>query len=150
MTEDDFNAWMRIQKHYFKHVMTNENSLLARVYGVYSVRMEDQKPVKLVVMENGIRGAKGENILGIFDLKGSMVNRSVKGSEIKPTATVKDKNLLALNAKKIWLRFRDLDRRRILSVMAKDVALLKEYNLMDYSLLLCIQENPDYLLLRKH
>jgi len=41
MTEDDFAAWQRIQKHYFKHVMTNENSLVARVYGVYSVKMED-------------------------------------------------------------------------------------------------------------
>ena len=99
-------------------------------------------------MENGIRGAKREDILGIFDLKGSMVNRLVKGSNISPTATVKDQNLLAANTKKIWLRFRDIDRRRILSVMAKDVTLLKEYNLMDYSLLMCIQENPDYTLLR--
>ena len=148
MTDDDFDAWCRIQKHYFKHVLTNENSLLARVYGVYSVRMEDQKPVKLVVMGNGIRGAKREDILGIFDLKGSMVNRLVKGSDIKPTATVKDQNLLAKNKKQIWLRFRDIDRRRILSVMARDVSLLKEYNLMDYSLLLCIQENPDYMLAR--
>lgn len=129
-------------------MLTNENSLLARVYGVYSVRMEDQKPVKLVVMGNGIRGAKREDILGIFDLKGSMVNRLVKGSDIKPTATVKDQNLLAKNKKQIWLRFRDIDRRRILSVMARDVSLLKEYNLMDYSLLLCIQENPDYMLAR--
>ena len=72
-------------------------------------------------MENGIRGAKRENILGIFDLKGSMINRLVKGSKISPTATVKDQNLLAQNQKKIWLRFRDIDRRRIMSVMAKDV-----------------------------
>ena len=150
MTDDDFDAWCRIQKHYFKHVQTNENSLLARVYGVYSIRMEDQKPVKLVVMENGIRGAKREDILGIFDLKGSMVNRLVKGSDIKPTATVKDQNLLAKNKKQIWLRFRDIDRRRILSVMARDVSLLKEYNLMDYSLLLCIQENPEYMLARNN
>ena len=101
--------------------MTNDNSLVARVYGVYAIKMEDQKPVRLVVMENGIRGAKRENILGIFDLKGSMINRLVKGSKISPTATVKDQNLLAQNQKKIWLRFRDIDRRRIMSVMAKDV-----------------------------
>ena len=97
MTEDDFSAWQRIQKHYFKHVNTNEDSLVARVYGVYAIKMEDQKPVRLVVMENGIRGAKRENILGIFDLKGSMINRLVKGSKISPTATVKDQNLLAAN-----------------------------------------------------
>ena len=70
--------------------MTNSDSLVARVYGVYSVKMEDQKPVRLVVMENGIRGAKRDDILGIFDLKGSMINRIVKGKKISPTSTVKD------------------------------------------------------------
>ena len=57
--------------------------------------MEDQKPVKLIVMENGIRGAS--NYLGIFDLKGSMVNRIVKGKNHKVTATLKDQNLLRMN-----------------------------------------------------
>jgi len=42
-----------------------------------------------------MRGAT--DILGIFDLKGSMVNRFVKGKNFKPTATLKDKNLLAMN-----------------------------------------------------
>lgn len=68
---------------------------MARVYGIYSVSMEDQKPVKLLIMENGMRGAT--DILGVFDLKGSMVNRIVKGKNFKPTATLKDKNLLKMN-----------------------------------------------------
>lgn len=123
---------------------TNDNSLLARVYGVYSVRMEDQKPVKLIVMENGIRGAAREEILGVFDLKGSMVNRIVKGTKFSPTATLKDRNMLKMNQEKIWLRFHEKDRRTILKAMQSDVNLLQKYNLMDYSLLLCIQENPDY------
>jgi len=41
------------------------------------------------------------NILGIFDLKGSMVNRFCKPDPIigfKPTATLKDKNLLKMNS----------------------------------------------------
>jgi len=29
--------------------------------------------------------------------------------------------------------------------MRTDVKLLQTYNLMDYSLLMCIQENPDYM-----
>ncbi len=44
--------------------------------------MEDQKPVKLVVMGNTMRGARG--VLGVFDLKGSMVNRFVKQKDGKP------------------------------------------------------------------
>lgn len=69
--------------------------MLARVYGIYSVRMEDQKPVKLIVMENGMMGIS--DVLGVFDLKGSMVNRLVKGKNFKPTTTLKDKNLIAMN-----------------------------------------------------
>lgn len=98
--------------------------------------------MKLVVMENSMRGARDH--LGVFDLKGSMVNRIVPGKSFKPTATLKDRNLLAFNKEKIWLRFSSKDRRNILTTMKKDVALLKTYNMMDYSLLLCIQENHIY------
>jgi hypothetical protein len=54
---------------------------MARIYGIYTVKMEDQKPVKLVVMGNTMRGRKDYCVLGVFDLKGSMVNRFVKEKE---------------------------------------------------------------------
>lgn len=142
MTDDDFNAFQRIQKAYFARVCKSDESLLARVYGIYSVKMEDQKPVKLIVMENSMRGARDH--LGVFDLKGSMVNRIVEGKNFKPTSTLKDRNLLAMNKEKIWLRFSNKDRKQILTTMKRDCALLKTYNMMDYSLLLCIQENHIY------
>jgi len=109
--------------------------------------MEDQKPVKLIVMENGMKGIS--DVLGVFDLKGSMVNRIVKGKNFKPSTTLKDKNLLALNQEKIWLRFSEKDRREILKIMRTDVRILSTYNLMDYSLLMGIQDNPDYVPARK-
>ena len=109
--------------------------------------MEDQKPVKLIVMENGMKGIS--DVLGVFDLKGSMVNRIVKGKNFKPSTTLKDKNLLAMNQEKIWLRFSEKDRREILKIMRTDVRILSTYNLMDYSLLMGIQDNPDYVPARK-
>ena len=54
MTEEDFQAFRRIQKKYFQRVSEDDESLLARIYGIYSVRMEDQNPVKLVVMGNAL------------------------------------------------------------------------------------------------
>lgn len=104
--------------------------------------MEDQKPVKLIVMENGMKGIS--HVLGVFDLKGSMVNRIVRGSNFKPSTTLKDKNLLAMNQEKIWLRFSDKDRKLILKAMRRDVKIMSTYNLMDYSLLMGIQENPEF------
>ena len=43
--------------------------------------MENQKPVKLLIMENSKRDTS--NILGIFDLKGSIVNRIVEGENFE-------------------------------------------------------------------
>lgn len=42
------------------------------------------------------------------------------------------------------LRFGKKDRLVILESMKKDLQLLSLYNMMDYSLLLCIEKNPDY------
>jgi len=78
-------------------VCSDNSSLLARVYGIYTVKIEDQAPVNLIVMENCLLGAT--NITAVFDLKGSMVDREFKpkdGEEIKNTQTLKDKNLLKM------------------------------------------------------
>jgi len=39
-------------------------------------------------MENGMKGIS--DVLGVFDLKGSMVNRIEKGKNFKPSTTLKD------------------------------------------------------------
>lgn len=41
MTQGDFNAFKKIFIYYFEHVNTQERSLLARIYGIYSVQMDD-------------------------------------------------------------------------------------------------------------
>lgn len=145
MTESDFKAFQRIQKAYFKRVCTDKNSLLARIYGIYSVIMEDKSPVKLIVMGNSMKKASRHK--AVFDLKGSLVKRLVKGEITSKTTTLKDQNLLKLNREhrhENWLNFSELDRKKIMKAMKKDVEMLRKFNLMDYSLLLCIQENPDY------
>lgn len=44
-----------------------------------------------------------------------------------------------------WLRFREEDQIQIMKTLEQDVQMLKILNLMDYSLLLCIESNPDYV-----
>ena len=78
MSEADFRAFLRVQLAYFERVQNYQASLLARIYGIYSVQVEDQRPVRLIVMENVIRNADPTTVLGIFDLKGSSVDRIVK------------------------------------------------------------------------
>jgi hypothetical protein len=62
--------------------------------------MEDMEPVSLIVMGNTKR-SNDKMIEHIFDLKGSFINREVKGKNLKNTATLKDLNLLSLQREKI-------------------------------------------------
>lgn len=139
MTPGDFHAFRRIQRAYFTRVCTDDSSLLARIYGIYQISLEDQEPVSLVVMGNSMSGAR--HIEGIFDLKGSLVNRyckPIKDQEFPKTKTLKDQNLLNKCKENILLKFRMKDRAQILNTLRGDVQVLEKFNLMDYSLLLCI------------
>ena len=107
------------------------------------MKMGSQKPVKLIVMGNTMMVRDPKMIMGVFDLKGSMVNRFVPGGPHKPTSTLKDKNLMQLCKEKILLRFKVKDIRQINDRLREDATLLRMFNLMDYSVLLCIEENPN-------
>jgi hypothetical protein len=146
MTDSDFNAFMRLFRSYFRHICSQKKnstkqSLIARIYGCYSVKMGTQKPVKLIIMGNTMLVQSSKLIRGVFDLKGSMVNRHVPGENHKPTSTLKDRNLIEICRENIYLRFRPNDIRKINDRLREDATILKMFNLMDYSILLCIEEN---------
>lgn len=52
MTLNDFKAFKSLFKYYFEHINKYPKSILARIYGVYSVKMDDQDPVYLILMGN--------------------------------------------------------------------------------------------------
>lgn len=58
------------------HLKKNRNSLLARIYGIFTVCMEDIVPVHILLMSNAAQA--GKLIDKVFDLKGSIINREVK------------------------------------------------------------------------
>jgi hypothetical protein len=117
MNPTDYSTFKEIIQKYHEHVQRNPMSLIARMYGVFTIKMEDIEPVNLILMGN-TKKSKDANIEHIFDLKGSMVNREVHNShKLKNTATLKDKNLLALCKQKIMLRFRGEDIEEVLEAM---------------------------------
>lgn len=73
---------------------------MARIYGVFEVKMEDVEPVKLILMGN-TKKSNDMMIEHVFDLKGSFINREVHGRNLKNTATLKDINLLNLCREKL-------------------------------------------------
>lgn len=143
MTDSDLSTFKKLFKQYFQGVSTRRNSLLARIYGIYTIKMEEVAPVHLILMGN-TKKSNDKNIVNIFDLKGSFINREVEGKNLKPTATLKDLNLLEICKGKNLLMFRPEDQKEIMENMERDAIMLRDKNIMDYSLLLAVEKNPEY------
>ena len=60
---------------YLDHLRKNPKSLIAKIYGIYTVKMEDIKEVHILLMGNLFLKVKEK--ISEFDLKGSIINREV-------------------------------------------------------------------------
>ena len=100
------NAELKVLRNclpdYVMFLRENPDSMIARIYGVFTVQMEDITPVHLLFMH---KMDPGKNIINVFDLKGSIINRVVERKDIKAGGTLKDVNLLDLKREQIFLRF---------------------------------------------
>lgn len=65
----------RFAHSYFKHLQKNPASYLARIYGVYTVKIAGHAEVHLILMAHTLKIKNSERIQRIFDLKGSSVGR---------------------------------------------------------------------------
>jgi hypothetical protein len=101
--------------------------------------MEDIAPVHLFLMSNCAQS--GKDIMNVFDLKGSLINREEKNPD---AGTLKDVNLLKICNKTKLLKFRQKDMRDLNSQIKSDITFLGSHHIMDYSLLLVVEINPDW------
>ena len=83
---------------YFEHLRKNPSSLLARIYGVFSVKISGLCPVHLMLMGHTMQISKPDHVQRVFDLKGSTVDRCVKlNTASSGLKTLKDENFIKLN-----------------------------------------------------
>lgn len=69
---------LSILDNFINHIDSNPNSLIARIYGIYTLRTNEFKPIDLIIMQNTtVLINKSKKVLE-FDLKGSTVNRYTK------------------------------------------------------------------------
>ena len=52
MNDEELEVFLKALPDYFKHMKENDSSLIARIYGVFKVKMEDLVPVNLLLMAN--------------------------------------------------------------------------------------------------
>ena len=59
--------------------MKHKNSLLAKIFGVFTVNSSYMQDVHIMLMENTMQLENVKNLRYVFDLKGSTEDRKVKG-----------------------------------------------------------------------
>ena len=55
MNDTELRIFLEAMPEYFEHLKTNPDSLIARIYGVFKVKMEDIVAVNLLLMANTIK-----------------------------------------------------------------------------------------------
>jgi hypothetical protein len=96
MTEGELETFMLMFEDYYKYLIEdNRNSMLARIYGIFTVYLEDIVPIHLILMKNTLQwvGGSRDYVDSIFDLKGSLHGRLTPLKGIKNTTVLKDQNI---------------------------------------------------------
>lgn len=69
---------IKFAQPYFDHLRNNPTSLLARIYGIYTVKIDGICAVHLMLMAHTMQVVNPVKVERVFDLKGSTVDRNVK------------------------------------------------------------------------
>jgi hypothetical protein len=93
ISSEEHKFLIRILPNLYRYFLEQPNSLIARPYGVFSIKMPGYNEVTLMLMANTLRFHKPENITRVYDIKGSSINRKVKNVS-KSSTTLKDTNFL--------------------------------------------------------
>jgi hypothetical protein len=85
------------------HFMNTQNqSLLARIYGVYTLKSDEYSKVNIMIMQNTAHVSRSSSQKIQFDLKGSLAGRSTDCSRDihklwKEDKVLKDRNFIEIN-----------------------------------------------------
>ena len=90
-----------------KHLDENDQSLLARIYGVFSIKASNFHSVDIIIMQNTVQMQHKNNQKMTFDLKGSLYGRKEKfkgqdanwwqNNRLGHKRILKEKNFLEIN-----------------------------------------------------
>ncbi|KAI9436147.1 SAICAR synthase-like protein [Lactarius psammicola] len=124
-----------ILKRYHAHVSANPHTLLSRFYGLHRVKLPRGHKIHFVIMNNLFPAHK--DIHETYDLKGSTVGRLYPEDRARenPRAVLKDLNWIERRKE---LAFGPEKRALLTEQLRRDAELLKELQVMDYSLLVGI------------
>jgi len=136
LTKQDLVQLKGILSDYYNYFEKNRDSLIAKIYGIYTFERKDIKDqsTSILLMRN-IAACPRQYVLRTYDLKGSTFDREVLKN--KPDAelnkmTLKDIDFLKLE-RKIFIE--DNYKKALHTILEKDAEFFKNRKLIDYSLI---------------
>lgn len=135
--KSELNIMLQMLPRYIDHNLQYPESLIGKIFGVFTVKRAGSSPIYLALMENTTQ-YDPKMLRYKFDLKGSTYMRKTKGL-ITSNTDRKDLDLLELKEEKTKLLKISTINRHILKILRRDINFLKNQGLIDYSLLLAIE-----------
>lgn len=159
ISENNFLSLIHRMKDFFEYfTRKHEDSFLVKIFGAYTIEIDDDEKVNLILMENLFASLVDNTILRIYDLKGSKHNRAhedfmmkykeqkelikslvSQDEEIELTnefiPIVRGTDIDFLNSDDVEINFKKEGMNKFNGIVESDVSFLSNINIMDYSLL---------------
>lgn len=136
LTNTDLTQLRSILRDYYRYFEKNKDSMIAKIYGVYTFERKDVKDQSITIMlMRNIAAVPRKYVLRSYDLKGSTFDREVLKN--KPDAelnkvTLKDLDFLKLE-KQIFIE--EKFKKVLHKILEKDSEFFRDRKLIDYSLI---------------
>ena len=139
MKEHEVETMLKILPAYIEHHRKNPNSLLAKIFGIFTIKKKKYEPQHVMLMENTKQLQDKSKEKFVYDLKGSTYERLSKGKLTSKTMRkdldwIRDKKM---NNKSLCMSRINFD---LVKQLRRDVNFLKNRGLLDYSLLVSVEE----------
>ncbi|CAD8176701.1 unnamed protein product [Paramecium octaurelia] len=144
--QSEIRLIQEILEDYYKYIVNNQ-TFLAKFYGMFSISIEGFSQIHLLLMENIFQQIPDQRV--VYDLKGSLVNRkqSVKCSQVVDLTSsyaqylpsqgvLKDQNFI--KSTDIFIELNQQNRDALFTILKEDIEFLLKNNIMDYSLLIAV------------
>jgi hypothetical protein len=144
VTDEERKTLSEIIREYYNYIKEHKESLITKIFGIYTVVIKNASSVNIILMQN-LFECSPMNIIRMFDLKGSTVQRKTKNPQSwKSGQVLKDLDYIWLTkVERELINFNEEDSKNIENILKSDINFYSKMHLMDYSLLFIIIEYPN-------
>jgi len=137
VSDAELQVFKAILPSYTKYLKLNPNSIIAKIYGIFSFEIaEPNETYNLILMRN-INGYPSDCVDRKYDLKGSTVGRiavkdpDITKKELKDLGVLKDLDFDRFEEK---IHIDSSSKDKLYKMLQKDIKFLSSMGLVDYSL----------------